>query len=222
MTLARANAATFGLTLVTVAVTLLAACEPAPTRPPSVSGVPAAPTGPSVTAPPPRPSSGPAGASAAGSLGVPVGADKIAPYTPEQIRDATPAGRSYRYRIERAGKSTKVDEMRFVRVDATGADIMSTTRDESGPRGEPKTRTVTWAELRAHGEFPRALVTVTEEPLDIPAGHFSCLVFTLKSAEGNEVSRFFFAREIPGAPVFYTTERDGQRVLTATLLEHKR
>jgi hypothetical protein len=203
-------------TLACVTMTLLAACEPPPARPPSAGVVPAAPAGPAAPAPPPR--AGPA----AGSLGVPVGADKIAPYTPEQIRDATPPGRTYRYRIERAGKSTKLDEMRFVRVDATGADVMSTSRDESGPRGEPKTRTVTWAELRAHGEFPRALVTVTEEPIDLPAGHFSCMVFTLKSPDANEVSRFFFAREIPGAPVFYTTERDGQRVLTATLLEHKR
>ena len=194
-----------------LAVLAASACGGSPAQPPGVSE-PALPA-PSSSAPAPA---------AAPALGVPVGADKIAPYTPEQIRDATPQGRTYKYRIVREGKPTKLDEMRFTRVDAQGADISSTSREEGGAAGPPKSRTVTWAELRAHGEFPRALVTVADEPVDVPAGHFSCIVFTLKDPDKNEVSRFYFAREIPGAPVLYFTEKDGKRVMTATLLEHRR
>jgi len=197
-----------------LALGLLTACGASPTPIPTPTPTPTPIPSPTpIPAPTPTPTP---------SLGVPVGADKIAPYTPEQIRDATPVGRTYRYRIVREGKPARVDEMRFTRVDAQGADITSTSREEPGAASEPKTKTVTWAELRAHGEFPRAAVTVTDEATDTPAGHFSCMVFTLKNPDKGEVSRFFFAHEIPGAPVFYYTEIAGKRVMAATLIEHRR
>ncbi len=48
------------------------------------------------------------------------------------------------------------------------------------------------------------------------------MLFTLTDRETNEVSRFCFARELPGAPVLYYTEKAGKRVMTATLIEHRR
>jgi hypothetical protein len=133
-----------------------------------------------------------------------------APYTSDQIRDATRPGRSYTWRVEVAGKPPFEKVMTFTTVDATGADLVS---------GGTAKR-VTWDELRKHGEFPRAAVRTREEAITVPAGRYDCIVYVVADPAEGEVSQFYFAKAMPGAPVLFFTEKNGTRVMTSTLIQY--
>lgn len=133
------------------------------------------------------------------------------PYTAEQIRGATRAGRTYRYRVETKDKPATERVMTFAAVDAAGADLVTD--------GEGKKR-VTWEELRQHAEFPEALVRTREERVTVPAGTFDCLVYVVLGEDG-EATTYFFAKDLPGAPVQIFVNKDGRRVTTTKLVEHR-
>lgn len=156
----------------------------------------------------------PAGGGEAGAAG---GSAAIAgpkyppPFTAEQIRSATRPGRTYRYRVERADMPPSERVMTFASVDAEGAELTT--------EGEPKKR-VSWDELRRHAEFPAAIVKTREETVTVPAGTFECVVYVVLG-EGGEATSYFFAKNLPGAPVRILTNKDGRRVMTSTLVEHR-
>ena len=145
--------------------------------------------------------------------------DAIAPlpYTGEQIRVANPAGTVIPFRVEEAGKPTTIQVLRFVSVDEQGADVEVSLRDETGaPIGDPKRNRATWDELRRHAAFPSAATTIEDGTADTPAGTFASKIYTVK--RNGAVERFYFAVDRPGPPVLFTTEQDGKRVKTSTLL----
>jgi hypothetical protein len=133
-----------------------------------------------------------------------------APFTWEEIRAATPAGRTYRYQVEVPGKPPRERLVTFVSVDADGGELFAGGED-------PKR--FAWASLQNDAEFPQDRVTTREETVKIPAGKFDCMVYEVRVGDG-EVTTYYFARRLPGAPVLYFTERAGKRVKTTTLLQH--
>jgi len=133
------------------------------------------------------------------------------PFTAEQIRGATKAGRTYRYKVEAADKPASERTVTFVSVDAEGATIATT--------GEGNKR-VTWEELRQHAEFPVPIVKTREESITTPAGKFDCIVYVVLG-EGGEASTFYFAKTLPGAPVMFFIAKEGRRMMTSTLVEHR-
>lgn len=133
------------------------------------------------------------------------------PFTAEQIRGATKAGRTYRYRVEVGDKPPSERVISFVSVDADGA-VMATP-------GEPNKR-VTWEQLRQHAEFPAPLVMTREESITTPAGKFDCIVYVVLGEDG-EASTFYFAKTLPGAPVQFSIAKEGRRVMISTLVEHR-
>lgn len=151
------------------------------------------------------------GADAAAAAAAVPGPKHPAPYTADQLRAATKPGRTYRYRVEAKGEPPSERTMTFASVDAGGADVAVT--------GEPKRR-VTWEELRQHAEFPAALVRTREETLTVPAGTFDCIVYVVLGDHG-EASTFFFAKDLPGAPVQFFTNKEGRRTTTSTLVEYR-
>jgi hypothetical protein len=132
-----------------------------------------------------------------------------APFTAEQIRDATKNGRTYRYKVEAPSKPAHEYTITFRNVDDGGAEVHT---------GERSTR-MSWASLQKHGEFPKDKVTTREEKLKTPAGKFECIVYEVAGDEGEKWT-YYFARKLPGAPVFFYVERDGRRLRTTTLVEH--
>jgi hypothetical protein len=132
------------------------------------------------------------------------------PYTAAQIRDATRAGRAYTWRVEVNGKPALERTVTFTQVDADGAELVSD--------GSP--RRVSWEELRQHAEFPRASVTTRDEKVTVPAGSFDCVVYVVDGADG-EASTFYFAKELPGAPVLFFTQKGGERLMTSTLIKYE-
>ena len=133
-----------------------------------------------------------------------------APFSWEEIRAATKAGRTYRFRVEMPGKPARERVLTFTKVDDDGCEIF-------GGTGEPKRRG--WVALQKDEEFPKDRVKAYEESIKIPAGKFDCMVYEVRGKDG-EVSTYYFAKSLPGAPVLFWSEVDGKRVRTTTLLQH--
>lgn len=153
---------------------------------------------------------GDAGAPASDAPEKPKGPVYPAPFTAEQIRGATKAGRTYRYKVEMPNKPTKEYAITFRSVDDGGAEVHT---------GGDKVKRMSWAALQQQSEFPKDKTETHEEKLKTPAGKFECVVYVVTMDEG-EVWTFYFAKKLPGAPVYFYAERNGKRLRTTTLVEH--
>ena len=138
-------------------------------------------------------------------------------FTLEQLRAGNPAGRVLELRIEVAGAPTTIQHWEFTKADATGATIHSVTRDEAGAIVADETGTSTWEELHAHGQFPSAATTIQDGvSITVPAGTFTTRVYTVK--DQGVTQTVWFAVDLPGPPVQFTTEKDGKVVMRAVML----
>jgi hypothetical protein len=133
-----------------------------------------------------------------------------APFTAEQIRSATKNGRTYRYKVEVPNKPVKEYAITFRKVDDAGAEIYA---------GTEAPKRLGWTALQSQSEFPKDKVTTHDEKLKTPAGKFECIVYQV-TGENDEVWTYYFAKKLPGAPVFFYCERHGKRLRTTTLVEH--
>ena len=144
------------------------------------------------------------------------------PYSAEQIRAANRPGTVYRYKVETSGEPAQIKVMEFTSgTSADSAEVKSQTLDESGKAKGPSSLEHTpWEELRRHAEFPRAAVSVEPGSIDVPAGKFDAMVYTV-SAPNGETAKFYFAKSYAGPPVLLYKEKAGVRMMTMTLLERK-
>jgi hypothetical protein len=133
-----------------------------------------------------------------------------APFTAEQIRAATRNGRTYRYKVEIPNEPTREHVITFRNVDEGGAEVH---------QGSDHARRMSWTTLQRHAEFPRDKVSTHPEKLKTPAGKFECVVYEVTGEDG-EVWTYYFAKKLPGAPVYFYVERNGKRLKTTTLVEH--
>ncbi|MEO6575843.1 MAG: hypothetical protein ABIP89_18470 [Polyangiaceae bacterium] len=199
-----------------LALTALGACGgsplPAPAARPTTASVAAPSTAP---APSSANSSAPApAANAASSEFAPT------PYTAEQIRKATAVGRTYDFRTEVAGAPTRRLTIAFTKVTDAEVETRNSLLDEQGKEmATPRISTSTWDELRKHAEFPRATTVIADEKITVPAGTFECARYTVTEASG-EVSKFYFAKKMPGPPILFMTDKQGTRVMTTTLIHY--
>jgi hypothetical protein len=122
------------------------------------------------------------------------------PYTAEEIHETARMGRRYEWNVERPGKPRQVSVLMFVKVTKGGAELETSTLDETGHLASDVARDrSTWSELRDHASFPAASATIAEETITVPAGTYPCKVYVV--TEGKRVSRFWFATKLPGPPV---------------------
>lgn len=170
--------------------------------------------------------SAPGRAAHGGGEHAPEDAEPIAevPFAAQAIRDASPAGRTYVFRFEEDG-AERVERWVFERVDERGFTSTSTPVDGDGhPTGPAQRSEGTWEELESHAHFPAARTTITNAQLTIPLGAFRCRLYTVTSEdeEGREVvSRYWFAVDLPGAPVRMVREVGGEPVLTMMIVAHE-
>lgn len=146
------------------------------------------------------------------------------PFSAEQIRDATRAGRMYRFRQEGEGTPAREQQVEFVAVDPEGCTIRTTNLGPDGqPVSPPEESHASWEELEHHAQFPRSSTTIAREPIEVPAGRFDAILYSVvRRMAGHHVAqRYWFATSLPGAPVRVTHERDGSVVMSLTLLEHR-
>ncbi|MCO4745466.1 MAG: hypothetical protein KC912_11810 [Proteobacteria bacterium] len=126
------------------------------------------------------------------------------PFTPDQIRAASPEGREVVFRI-RDESTASWQRITFAAVNETGASIEGRAWPEGGAETPAEIGEATWAELQAHASFPLDATAV--EPghsVTVPAGTFSATRYTVEG--DGETSYFFFAPSLPGPPVLMVSE----------------
>lgn len=146
-------------------------------------------------------------------------AGDIAPslFTVEQLRAGNPPGRVIEYRAEAEGKPAKLEYLEFVAATPDEATIHSITKDETGAVLADQSSTAKWIDLHKHGQFPAAATTIEDNvELTVPAGTFKTRLYTVK--DGDTTKRYWFAVDLPGPPIQFTTERAGKLVQRAQML----
>ena len=145
-----------------------------------------------------------------------------APFSAAMIRDATPAGSVYLFETTDATGNKRLQRIEFADVDAAGCAIvvrpMTADREPIDP---PIRRRATWDELKSHASYPAARTKVTETQVVVPAGTFDAWLYTVTEDNGRSVTRAYFAKKLPGAPVKHEIERDGKLVSRSVLVEHR-
>ena len=139
------------------------------------------------------------------------------PYTAEQIRAGNPSGRIVVYHLEREGMAPVLQETHFVESDEDGTLMHDIVRSPAGEIVSKEQQRASWDELVRHATFPLAQTTVTTVVAETPAGSFPAKLYVVQREDG--VSRFWFADDMPGAPVRYEMELDGEVVMRAMLVE---
>jgi hypothetical protein len=142
------------------------------------------------------------------------------PFTAEEIREGSPPGRVLRHRIVAPGKPTVVQEFRVLKADDDWCVREGRVFSEEGEAlGEPKESRAAWLELQAHATFPADHTSIEDVKLELPAGTFDCMLYTV--LDGKTVREYWFARELPGMPVKMRIEDDGKSRMEMELVEHR-
>jgi hypothetical protein len=138
------------------------------------------------------------------------------PFTAEQIRGEWVEGLTLVLQRVTPGAETR-ERWIVVSADAEGAEIEFTPLDaQDRVTGPSRRRRSTWVELRDHATFPAATTTREEVTRATPPGTFEGWLFIVSDAAQGTVTEYFFARDLPGAPLELKTTRNGE-----TLVEMK-
>ena len=203
----------------TVPFLLLAICtgvtgcskqEAPPLPPPPAADVAAAPT-PAVQA------AAPANPSAETLAPIPFPADKI--------RAATSVGRTYVFKVKEGDAEPVLRQMRFTAVSETGGTMEASLRKLTGEAlGEPSSENFTWAELEGHAHFPANATVVSQTSLTSALGTHPCTLYVVTQPEGDHtpmVVSYWFATDLPGAPIRVESKSGETVVMTMEMVEHK-
>ncbi len=141
------------------------------------------------------------------------------PFTAEQIRAATTVGAARRYRTEKEGEPAMFTRTRVAAASGTHATFETHVLGSDGqPVGEPERSTSTWIELMEHATFPVDRTTIEDISLRTPAGTFDAWLYTVEGPKPGIVTRFYFAKEHPGAPVQYEQIVDRKVVFKVVMI----
>ncbi len=149
------------------------------------------------------------------------GALAQAPFTAEQIRDATPVGRTYRFALRQGEQEVQVT-VRFTRVAPDQASMERTIVDASGKVLEQATEDTSWQQIVGHAAYPADATEITDATVEVPAGTFDAMLYTVSGEQDGKpvVSRMYFAKSLPGAPVKTEITVGEQVVFSLVLVEH--
>lgn len=143
------------------------------------------------------------------------------PFSAAVIRDGTREGQTNVVRVT-TPEAVRYHTVRFENVDPEGADIRIAMHSE----GEVPDLAVspahraTWKELEGHAFYPRADTIREEREVTVPAGTFAAWLFvrTFEDKGVPTVTRSYFAKDLPGAPVLHIVERNGAFVMKHELV----
>jgi hypothetical protein len=139
------------------------------------------------------------------------------PFSADEIRAGTPAGRTLVVRVDVAGRASSLRATRFDDPDGEGATMSRTPLDEDGePSDEPARERVTWRRLQEHASFPADHAVRDRAPLHHPLGELECLRYTVTDEDA--VDTYWFDVSRPGMPVLVDSQRGGTPVVTMTVL----
>lgn len=149
------------------------------------------------------------------------GALAPAPFTAEQIRDATQVGRTYRFDLFRGTQQLKVT-LRFTEVTPEQATTEETVVDAAGKTLGTERDEATWQEIVGHASYPADSTEITDATVEVPAGTFDAMLYTVTGEQNGKpvVSRMYFAKSLPGAPVKTEVKVGDEVVFSLILTEH--
>ncbi len=131
------------------------------------------------------------------------------PFTADQIREEWIEGFQIRVRSWSEDAET-FERWTVVGADADGVEIESVEVDENGsPVGEAGVQRSSWVQLRDHASFPADRGRRERVTRATPLGEFEGWFYTVHDADGRTTNEFFFADDLPGAPVFVHLVHDG-------------
>jgi hypothetical protein len=141
------------------------------------------------------------------------------PFSAAEIRDASPVGLTLRLRHEPNAGEPFERVIRFVAVDADGAERMTWRVLADGSLVDGTSSRSTWLGLQAHASMPRDATTREREVVDTPMGALDCWRYTLR--EGDSTVELWFALDLPGMPIRTVESMAGASQETMTMLSHE-
>lgn len=146
------------------------------------------------------------------------------PFDAEALRAGIPIGTRIRTSITQAGAPEVEHRWEFVASTALDTTVHMTNFDAAGTLLEDASRAFTWVELAGHATFPAAATVRTDVVYDGPMGHLDAWLYTVTTSGEDgvmQVERYEFAKTLPGPPVLYTIERQGEETFRMQMLERK-
>lgn len=144
------------------------------------------------------------------------------PFSAEEIRDEWIVG--FQLKLRRVMQGTEsVERWTVVSADPDAVEIESAALDGDGHvLGQASLARSTWVELRNHATFPAARAQREEATRDTALGTLDGWIYTVQEDDDGTVSEFFFARDLPGAPVEMRTTRGDELIMELVQLERHR
>jgi hypothetical protein len=144
------------------------------------------------------------------------------PFSADEIRDEWMVG--FRLKLRRVMQGTEsVERWTVVSADPDVVEIESAALDGDGNvLGQASLARSTWVELRDHATFPAARAEREEATRDTELGTLDGWVYTVQEDDDGTVSEFFFAKDLPGAPVEMRTTRGDELMMELVQLERHR
>ncbi|MDO8106052.1 hypothetical protein Q6348_02445 [Isoptericola sp. b441] len=140
------------------------------------------------------------------------------PFTAQEIRANSPAGRTVRTLVETPDDPPVHEVSRFVEVDAHGAHLENWTEKADGTRTPAERYYATWRTLQEHALFPTDATRVERVMLATQLGELLCTRYTVTRDDGR-VSRFWFDTGRPGMPVAHDhTDASGRTALAVSMV----
>ena len=144
------------------------------------------------------------------------------PFTAEQIRDEWQPGLTIVFHFLFPDRQ-EWQRWTVVEADAETAVIQYLRLDGQGqPAGPPEHAPSRWVELRDHALFPAADARRERVSRETALGTFEGWLYTVNDPRAETTSSFFFADELPGAPLWMETRSGEQATLTLNQIARQR
>jgi hypothetical protein len=144
------------------------------------------------------------------------------PFTAEQIRDEWIPGFQLKM-LRRLSEAQDLEQWTVVTADEEGAEIEYASLDAEGNVvGDPRVERTTWTALRDHASFPVDQASREEVTRTTELGELTGWLYTVKDLEAGTVTEFFFAKDLPGAPVDFRMKAADLVVMELRQVERSR
>jgi hypothetical protein len=140
------------------------------------------------------------------------------PFTPDQIREANPAGSSWVFDVTAPDKPVLRRTMTFRDPTPEGAFIRSTIGPPAGPPDEATEAWSNWAELQRHAAYPSA-ARIGWARVRVPHGRHDCVEYRVETEERTTVA--CFDPSLPGPPVRLEESTAGYPVFVMELVDRQ-
>lgn len=136
------------------------------------------------------------------------------PFTAEQIRDEWTPGLTLVLHFNFPDRQ-EWQRWTVIDADADGAQIEYQALDAQGqPAAPPERAPSRWGELRDHALFPAAQARRERVSRETVLGRLEGWVYKVHDPQAETMTEFFFADDLPGAPVWMETRRNQEVTLT--------